>query len=164
MELECRLFLSENGFSARILFFVFVDFRCFWSFWYQQDHPNVIRLYEVFEDKKFVYLVMELCEGGELFERLIKKVTLSEDEARSFFHQLLKALNYLHSKKVCHRDLKPENLMFVKPGDNLMKIIDFGISKTFYDSLNVNNVIRLTSFAGILLFLLFFINHAGNKR
>lgn len=95
-----------------------------------QDHPNVIKLYEYFEDETNVYLVTELCTGGELFDRIIKEEFFSEQVAAKVFKQILQALNYCHSMNIVHRDLKPENFLFVSNDPNAdLKIIDFGLSK-----------------------------------
>lgn len=96
----------------------------------QLDHPNVIKLYEYFEDDTYVYLVTELCSGGELFDRIIKHEFFGEDDAARIFRQIVQALNYCHGNHVVHRDLKPENFLFVSDADNSdLKIIDFGLSK-----------------------------------
>ena len=94
------------------------------------DHPHIIKLYELFEDSQNIYLVMELCTGGELFDYIVRKKHLSESEARQIFTQLIGSLNYLHNHEICHRDLKPENLLFAE-ADYLssLKLIDFGLSK-----------------------------------
>lgn len=98
------------------------------------DHPNIIKLYETFEDQLNVYLVMEVCEGGELFDRIIDKGHFSEKEARDVFGQLVRSLLYLHKKDICHRDLKPENFLYLsKKEDSPIKMIDFGLSKKFMD-------------------------------
>ena len=73
--------------------------------------PNIVQLYEVFEEKEWSYLVTELMMGGELFDRIIEKKTFSEKEARSCCRCVLSALEYMHSRRVAHRDLKPENLL-----------------------------------------------------
>jgi len=94
------------------------------------DHPNVIKLYEYFEDETNVYLVMEVCSGGELFERIIEKEYFSEKYAAQVFKQILEAINYCHNNGVCHRDLKPENFLFESKDDaSDLKVIDFGLSK-----------------------------------
>lgn len=94
------------------------------------DHPNVIKLYEYFEDDTNVYLVMELCTGGELFDRIIEKEYFSEQYGAIVFKQILEAINYCHAMNVCHRDLKPENFLFETREDGSdIKIIDFGLSK-----------------------------------
>lgn len=102
----------------------------------KMDHPNIIKLYEVFEDKRYIYLVLEECIGGELFDRLIARVEhkniFSEKEAAHIFFQLMSAICYCHNLKICHRDLKPENLLFLNPKeDSPLKIIDFGLSRIF---------------------------------
>lgn len=91
------------------------------------DHPNIVKLFEIFEDKQNLYLVMEQCPGGELFDYIIENSKVPEIEASRFFKQIMMAVHYLHSKKIVHRDLKPENLMFSGPG--VLKLIDFGIAK-----------------------------------
>ncbi|KAL4463768.1 hypothetical protein ABPG72_022822 [Tetrahymena utriculariae] len=96
------------------------------------DHPNIIKLYETFEDDRNIYLVMEVCEGGELFDRIIEKGRFTEIEARSIFSQIMQAINYCHSNGIAHRDLKPENFLFLtKHDDSPIKVIDFGLSKNF---------------------------------
>jgi calcium-dependent protein kinase len=94
------------------------------------DHPNVIKLYEYFEDEKNVYLITELCTGGELFDLIIEKEYFSEKFAATIFKQILQALNYCHGMNVVHRDLKPENFLFEsKENKSEIKVIDFGLSK-----------------------------------
>ena len=100
------------------------------------DHPNIIRLFEIFEDNRYISLIMELCEGGNLFEKINelaeKDKSFSEKEAVKIFKQLMSAVNYCHSQGICHRDLKPENIIFLnKNPDSPIKIIDFGLSKIF---------------------------------
>lgn len=94
------------------------------------DHPNVLKLYEYFEDDKYVYLVTEICKGGELFDRIIEQEFFSEKVAAKIFKQILQSLNYCHNQGVAHRDLKPENFLFETGDENSdLKIIDFGLSK-----------------------------------
>lgn len=96
------------------------------------DHPSILRLYDYFEDKKYVYLVLELCTGGELFDRIIANKYYNEEEARLLFKQIIKGIYYCHLNGVCHRDLKPENFIMVSKSDPFtLKIIDFGLSRTF---------------------------------
>lgn len=88
------------------------------------DHPNIIRLFEVFEDEKDLYLVMELCTGGELFDRIIKSGHFSERYAASIMKQILSAVSYCHSNDVMHRDLKPENVLYSDPSPlSALKVI-----------------------------------------
>ena len=98
------------------------------------DHPNIIKLYETFEDKQYIYLIMEECNGGELFERLALNAKnhklYTEKDAAKLMKQILEAVNYLHHHGICHRDLKPENILISSMGDNFqLKLIDFGLSK-----------------------------------
>ena len=96
------------------------------------DHPNILRLYDYFEDETSVYLVLELCSGGELFDRIIEKKYYNETEARIIFKQIMKAIIHCHMQGVCHRDLKPENFIMISKDDPYtLKLIDFGLSRTF---------------------------------
>ena len=95
----------------------------------QFNHPNVILVAEIFESPDSFFSVMEYCEGGELFNFIVKNRRLSEDEAAFFYYQLINGLEYIHSLGIVHRDLKPENLLLTK--DHLLKIIDFGLSNYF---------------------------------
>jgi len=90
----------------------------------------VLKLYEYFEDSKNVYLVTEICKGGELFDRIIEAEFFSEKDAARIFRQILQSLNYCHKQSIAHRDLKPENFLFeTTEPDSDLKIIDFGLSK-----------------------------------
>ena len=93
------------------------------------SHPNVILVAEIFESGGNFYSVMEYCEGGELFNYIVKNRRLSQDEAAFFYYQLINGLEYIHSLGIVHRDLKPENLLLTK--DHVLKIIDFGLSNYF---------------------------------
>ena len=93
------------------------------------NHPNVILVAEIFESSDSFYSVMEYCEGGELFNFIVKHRRLTEEEAAFFYYQLINGLEYIHSLGIVHRDLKPENLLLTK--DHLLKIIDFGLSNYF---------------------------------
>lgn len=100
------------------------------------DHPNIIKLYEVFETKKALYLIMEKCNGGELFDKIINHIgsgqMYSEKMAANLILQIMSAVDYCHKNGICHRDLKPENILFLNKGDednNPIKVIDFGLSQ-----------------------------------
>lgn len=96
------------------------------------DHPNILKLFETFEDKKNIYLVLELCSGGELFDRIVDKGLFDEKSAAIIVQQTLAALFYLHKNQIMHRDLKPENFLFAsKEDDAPLKIIDFGLGARF---------------------------------
>lgn len=91
------------------------------------DHPNIIKIFEYFEEIKRLYIVMEFCKGGELFAEIVKRKYLSEIHAAHIMQQLFGTLEYLHSKKIAHRDLKPENILLEEKHDVMnIKIIDFG--------------------------------------
>ncbi|KAA0183632.1 Phosphorylase kinase gamma subunit [Fasciolopsis buskii] len=89
-------------------------------------HPNIIELHDVFEGDAYIFLVFEVCTGGELFDYLTHKVTVSEKRTRAFMRQLFDAVSYIHSKHIVHRDLKPENILL---DSNLnIKLTDFGLA------------------------------------
>ncbi|XP_065830051.1 calcium/calmodulin-dependent protein kinase type 1-like [Oscarella lobularis] len=93
-------------------------------------HKNIVELYELFDNKSHLYLVMELVTGGELFDRIVKKGSYTEKDASSLMKQVLEAVLYLHDLGVVHRDLKPENLLYYSPDeDSKIMISDFGLSK-----------------------------------
>jgi len=95
------------------------------------DHPNIVRLYETFEDATTVQLVLELCGGGELFHAITKVKRFPERETAIIMDQMLRAVHYMHTLHICHRDLKPENFLFMTTQpieDNVLKLIDFGLS------------------------------------
>ncbi|RLN21763.1 hypothetical protein C2845_PM07G23670 [Panicum miliaceum] len=89
-------------------------------------HPNVVRLHEVMATRSRIYFVMEYAAGGELFDRLAQSTRLPEPVARRYFQQLIRAIEFCHSRGVYHRDLKPENLLLDARGD--LKISNFGLS------------------------------------
>ena len=106
----------------------------------QLDHPNILKMFETFEDNQYIYLVTELCEGGELFDKVSDDGFLSEAESLDIFRQLVSALNYLHSQEIVHRDIKPENIMFLTKSKNSpIKLIDFG-SATAYSKTQPNSL------------------------
>uniref|UniRef100_A0A3P9P887 Serine/threonine-protein kinase BRSK2-like n=1 Tax=Poecilia reticulata TaxID=8081 RepID=A0A3P9P887_POERE len=90
------------------------------------EHPHVLKLYDVYENNKYLYLVLEHVSGGELFDYLVKKGRLTPKEARKFFRQIISALDFCHSHSICHRDLKPENLLLDEK--NNIRIADFGMA------------------------------------
>ena len=101
------------------------------------DHPNIIKLIEVYESNNSLYLIMEECYGGELFDKILKHIEknemYSEKQAAKIILQVMSAVEYCHNNGICHRDLKPENLLYLKEGDekeNPLKVIDFGLSQT----------------------------------
>ncbi|MCQ2820881.1 MAG: protein kinase [archaeon] len=93
------------------------------------NHESVIKVFNVLEDQKNYYILMEYCAKGELFDYIVANQKLSEDESAIFFYQLVNGVEHIHSKGVAHRDLKPENLLLT--GNKRLKIIDFGLSSLF---------------------------------
>ncbi|XP_074992536.1 maternal embryonic leucine zipper kinase isoform X16 [Calonectris borealis] len=89
------------------------------------SHQHICQLYHVIETSKKIFMVLEYCPGGELFDYIISKDRLSEEEARVFFRQIVSAIAYVHSQGYAHRDLKPENLLIDK--EHNLKLIDFGL-------------------------------------
>lgn len=98
------------------------------------DHPNICKLYESFEDYKNVYLVMELCAGGELFDRIIEYGHVKEVQAAILMQNMFRPIYYMHEMHITHRDLKPENFLFTTKESiekSTLKVIDFGLARKF---------------------------------
>jgi calcium-dependent protein kinase len=107
------------------------------------DHPNIIKLFEIFEDKKYYYIITEFLTGGELFEKITDEEFYSdftEKDAANLMEQVFTGINYCHSKSIVHRDLKPENVLLENNVSSTdlggktkfkVKIIDFGTSQQF---------------------------------
>lgn len=93
------------------------------------NHPNIIKMYEVYEGEFHVYLVLEVLKGGELFDRIIKKGHYSEKDASVVISKLLWALEYIHDRGIMHRDIKPENLILKDENDFEIKLADFGLAE-----------------------------------
>jgi 5'-AMP-activated protein kinase catalytic alpha subunit len=93
------------------------------------NHPHIVKLYEIIETQKEIFMVIEYAERGELFDYIVKNKRLSEPEAKVFFDQILSGVDYLHKLNIAHRDLKPENLLFDR--SNSIKIVDFGLSNKY---------------------------------
>lgn len=92
------------------------------------DHPNIVKIYEYFQDKDYIYIVMELVRGKELYQYITDAAPLSENLSAIIFRQVLSAVSYMHMRNIVHRDLKPENILF---DGTVIKIIDFGTAKKF---------------------------------
>lgn len=100
------------------------------------DHPNIIKYYEIYNDEKSLHIVMELLNGGELYKRLLMKKKFSEYETAEIIYKIVYAISHCHELGIVHRDIKPENILFDSNSDSSeLKIIDFGLSRTYEDSL-----------------------------
>lgn len=96
------------------------------------DHPNIVKMFEFLEDEKRIYIVTEICKGGELFDEILNRSKFDEKDAAVVMRQLLSAINYCHKKSIVHRDLKPENMLLEQDKDlEKLKIVDFGTSLSF---------------------------------
>lgn len=94
------------------------------------DHPNILKIFEFYEDSEKVYIVMELCQGGELFDKIVELGSLSEKDSSTIIEQVLSAIYYAHIHKIVHRDLKPENILLEvsSDGNYNIKVIDWGFA------------------------------------
>lgn len=99
------------------------------------DHPNICKLLATFEEGQNVYFIMELCEGGELFDRIIENGFITEKFSSVIVGQVASALSYAHGRGIAHRDIKPENVVFCTPEreDTRVKLIDWGLATGFKD-------------------------------
>lgn len=96
------------------------------------DHPNICTYYETYDDKKYIYLVMELCTGGEILKAIAEDSKKQNEPYISLqFYKLLKALEHCHSQNIIHRDIKPENIMFGADGE--VRFVDFGFALVVND-------------------------------
>ena len=97
------------------------------------SHPNIMHIYEFYEDKANYYIASELCKGGELFDRITEKGSFKEGEACPLMHQLMSAICYCHKNRVVHRDLKPENILLEDKNieNPVLKLIDWGGARYF---------------------------------
>ncbi|MEQ2233521.1 Death-associated protein kinase 2, partial [Ilyodon furcidens] len=114
----------------------------------QIQHPNIVELHDVFENRTDVVLILELVSGGELFDFLARKESLSEEEATQFIKQILDGVQYLHSKGIAHFDLKPENIMLLDRSVPLprIKIIDFGLAHKIEPGVDFKNIFGTPEF------------------
>jgi calcium-dependent protein kinase len=112
------------------------------------DHPNLIKYYEAYEDEKYIHIVMELCTGGDLLDRIMALGSINERQVCVIMRKLLRAVMHLHELNITHRDLKPDNFLFAsKDPESEVKIIDFGMSIQSYP------LMEMTSFVGTPYYL-----------
>mmetsp|Transcript_16931 Transcript_16931/g.43149 ORF Transcript_16931/g.43149 Transcript_16931/m.43149 type:complete len:614 (+) Transcript_16931:105-1946(+) len=110
------------------------------------DHPNICKLLETYEQGRFMFFVMEFCEGREVFDRIMDHGMIAEKTTKDIVRQSASALNYAHNKGIAHRDMKPENICFCTndPHDNHIKVIDWGLGFYFGQARMVSAVGSLT--------------------
>jgi serine/threonine protein kinase len=120
----------------------------------QLDHPNVIRMYEFFEDETSIHIIMEYCSGGDILTKIKKAIKngyrIQSEYIRSVLQQILRSLAFMNGQRVIHKDLKPENVMLM-PSDSentapIVKVIDFGLSEIFAKDQEVSNTVAGTAF------------------
>ena len=95
------------------------------------NHPCIVCTYDVYETPDAIYIILELVEGGELFDRIVAHGQFNEATTKCLFRQMAIGVKYLHEQSITHRDLKPENILLTSPDTNetLIKITDFGLSR-----------------------------------
>lgn len=117
------------------------------------NHPNIIKIYDVFQDARYFYFVMEYLEGPTLFDGLEKDTfENNEKNVREVFRSIINAINYLHKSFIAHRDIKPENIMFLDKTMKDIKVIDFGVSKYFFNKQNPKKQITLRTRTGTIFY------------
>lgn len=96
------------------------------------DHPNIIKFFETYHDEFYFHIVMELCSGKEVFDKIVEEDSLTEAKVANIIYKVISAINYCHAKGITHRDIKPENILFenTEP-DADIKLIDFGLSRKY---------------------------------
>ena len=116
------------------------------------DHPNVVKLYEYFDEEYFFHIVTEFCSGGELFDRIAKKGKLTELEVMRHMKDMMSAVSHVHKLGICHRDLKPQNFVFENDrADAELKLIDFGMAHRCHYGQGAH--VNMTTFAGTLYYI-----------
>ncbi|KAJ3026637.1 UNVERIFIED_CONTAM: hypothetical protein HDU68_005309 [Siphonaria sp. JEL0065] len=114
-----------------------------------KGNHHIVTLHDYFETPNNLYLVMDLCTGGELFDRIVERGSFFEEDAAEIIRTVLEAVAYLHSQNIVHRDLKPENLLFRAKDSNDLVIADFGLSK-ISDGEALNNLKTLCGTPGYM--------------
>jgi len=118
----------------------------------KMENPYIIKLFDIFETDRELFLVMELVTGGQLFERIAEREQYSECNAKEVMRQLCTAIEYFHSLGIVHRDLKPENLLLLNSSDTNIKVTDFGLSRIF-DTLNTTDQQMMTTVCGTPIYV-----------
>lgn len=106
------------------------------------NHPNIIEIYDIMEDYENLYIITELCLGGELLQSIKSKGRLNEHESAIILKQILSCLSLCHRNKIVHRDIKPENIMVFSNEDPLtIKIVDWGTAKIIKEGINLSSIL-----------------------
>jgi len=106
------------------------------------DHPNIIKLYECYEDSKYYHLVMEFCSGPMLLDKLLDAHNFNEAETSKMMKKIISAVMSLHAQGIAHRDLKPDNFVYENDDSNAeIKLIDFGLANKFEHDRSFETVI-----------------------
>eukprot|EP00494_Astrolonche_serrata_P029121 UN29388 len=108
------------------------------------NHPNIVKLYELYDTPNHLHMIIDLLAGGELFDRIVEQGTFSEYKSARIVNQIAESLHYLHDRNIVHRDLKPENLLYMYAANDetvpvekrdTIKLVDFGLAKQQKESL-----------------------------
>ena len=128
MKIIAKKHFTHNGPEAHV-FNQRIKSEC--SILQELNHPCIIRIYVVYDTTDALYIILELVEGGELFDRIVAHGQFDEGTSKLLFRQMCIGVKYLHDRSVTHRDLKPENVLLTLPDTNetLVKITDFGLSR-----------------------------------
>ena len=116
------------------------------SIWQMLQHRNIIEMKDWFEDVDSLFIVMELAEGGDMYDRIVKSKKMAEKDAVIAFSQILSAVNHMHSRNVVHCDLKPENILCMTNDDDTVKLCDFGFSQ------QIDNSSQMLKYQGTLTY------------
>lgn len=105
------------------------------------NHPNILKVFEVYEDTISINIITDLCTGGELFDKIVSSKGFSENKAALYMYQIISAVKACHEKGIVHRDLKPENILFIDDSESSsLKVIDFGTSKRIEENSTLSSL------------------------
>ena len=106
------------------------------------DHPNIIKFFETYHDEFYFHIVMELCSGKEVFDKILEENHITETKVAKIIYKVISAINYCHTKGVTHRDIKPENILFESAeADADIKLIDFGLSRKYNSNEKMHTIL-----------------------
>ena len=143
-EIRACKYISKENFKKENL----AQFEMEFKILKEADHPNIVKIIEIFETEKSYYLIMENCVGGNLSNKIEERVKLKkpfdENILSEIIRQISSAIKYLHDKNICHRDIKPDNICFTNLGsmeNNTAKLIDFGLGKMMMEKQKIYSVV-----------------------